>query len=278
MSSLRQIKTKMKSVQFIEKLANAMRFTSQVAVQRNLSHHRVLLEHFEAEKEMFACAWRSNGGSAVIPPYMSNAPEDAPDICIVLGPEQGFCGAMSDRLMRHCLKGLREKDILWVIGANILKRFKSQRWRVDVNFATRKESKNYVADLVQTFCKNHPVRRVFCVYPYFQNILTWSVEELHIKPFNPTTESSSRLSVIGDTQCFWKHAVHRYICACVESARMHTQMSEHSARMTAMDKAANNANDLVDELRLDWQRCRQALVTRELLEVTAGAIAIEDIK
>jgi F-type H+-transporting ATPase subunit gamma len=60
----------------------------------------------------------------------------------------------------------------------------------------------------------------------------------------------------------------------LHKAMLDTQASEHGARMTAMDKATENAGDLLRELRLQYNRARQAAITTEITEIVGGAAAL----
>ena len=58
-------------------------------------------------------------------------------------------------------------------------------------------------------------------------------------------------------------------------ATLESKASEHAARMTAMDAATNNADDLIEKLRLHYNRARQSAITRELIDIVGGAEAIK---
>ena len=64
------------------------------------------------------------------------------------------------------------------------------------------------------------------------------------------------------------------ISAKVRQAALESKASEHAARMTAMDSATNNANDLIGKLRLTYNRARQSAITTELIDIIGGAEAV----
>jgi F-type H+-transporting ATPase subunit gamma len=67
----------------------------------------------------------------------------------------------------------------------------------------------------------------------------------------------------------------KYVAIQVFTAMLETAAAEHAARMTAMDAATSNANEVIDKLTLFMNRVRQASITREIIEVVSGASALE---
>jgi len=67
----------------------------------------------------------------------------------------------------------------------------------------------------------------------------------------------------------------RYVTFQVYRVLLESQAAEHAARMTAMDSATRNAGDMIEKLTLNYNRARQAAITKELIEVVSGANALE---
>lgn len=276
MSSLRKLKTKIKGVQFVEKITTAMRFTSQAAVSQLLPKFRFLEERRHCEERIVQEAWDAFGGHTFVPEHL-RAKIGAPSIYIVFGPERGFCGAMTDIIVGETQRCTRINDKLWVVGHDIIKRLRSKKRRFDLDFGTREESMGAVFPLLMKELKNQVAEHVTVIYPHFVSLMVWEMRVQQIVPFGLDRGEKTNAALGEDPIDFWCYVAERYIRQALYYARMHTQISEHAARMAAMDQASKNAEDLVDTLRLEWQRCRQALVTKELLEVTAGAVALEDV-
>ena len=66
----------------------------------------------------------------------------------------------------------------------------------------------------------------------------------------------------------------RYVVMQLFQAMLESVAAEHAARMTAMDSATNNANDVIDSLTLTMNRARQAAITKEIIEIVSGAAAL----
>ena len=66
----------------------------------------------------------------------------------------------------------------------------------------------------------------------------------------------------------------KYVAVQIYHAMLESVAAEHAARMTAMDSATNNANDMIDSLTLTMNRARQAAITKEIIEIVSGAAAL----
>ena len=276
MSSLRKLKTKIKGVRFVEKITTAMRFTSQATVSNLLPKFRYMEERMDCEWRIVQEAWDAFGGDAFVPRHLRTK-VGAPSIYIVFGPERGFCGAMTETLVRETLRSIKPNDKLWVVGRDIVKCLRSKKRQFDLDFGAREESKNAVFPLLMKELKGQVSEHVTVIYPHFVSLMSWKMQVHQIVPFGLHRGEKTNASLGEDPIDFWGYVAERYIRKALYYTRVHAQISEHAARMAAMDQASKNAEELVDSLRLEWQRCRQALVTKELLEVTAGAVALEDV-
>ena len=276
MSSLRTLKTKIRSVGFVEKITTAMRFTSQAAVVQILPKLKALEGRMRCDNDIIQKAWASFGGEVFVPEYLRSS-VGAPSIYIVFGPERGFCGPMTNSLVSKTLQCSRMYDKLWVVGHNVIKNLREKKRKFDLNFGTREESMEAVFPLLVKELKSCSWEKVFVVYPHFVNLVSWEVRVTQVVPFSLDCERQGSIALSEDPIDFWKYVMKRYVRRILHYVRAHTQISEHASRMAAMDQASKNAEELVTTLRLKWQRCRQALVTEELLEVTAGAVALEDV-
>ena len=87
-------------------------------------------------------------------------------------------------------------------------------------------------------------------------------------PLRWTTSTSSR------RRRFCRDMLPRYVAMQIFQAMLESVAAEHAARMTAMDSATNNANDVIDSLTLTMNRARQAAITKEIIEIVSGAAAL----
>ena len=112
------------------------------------------------------------------------------------------------------------------------------------------------------------------VYNKFRNVISYRTTSQFVVPFSTLSESDKMLlydEVDTDTlQCFHEMALANLIFYAMKEG----SCSELSARMTAMDSASKNAADVIKKLELTYNRTRQAVITRELIEIISGAAAV----
>ena len=121
--------------------------------------------------------------------------------------------------------------------------------------------------------------QVFLVFNEFKNVAT---QELRVEQFLPMAASASDQVTTAETDYLLEPSRTYIIEELVPislriqfyKAVLESNASEHGARMTAMDKATENAGELLKELKLMYNRTRQAAITNEILEIVAGANAL----
>ena len=123
------------------------------------------------------------------------------------------------------------------------------------------------------------VDAVYLVYTRFVNTLTQTPEVLLLLPITPPEEVGAEEAVQDyifepDPVTVLEALLPRYIEIQVYQALLESIASEHSARMVAMRAASDNANDFINELTLSLNKARQAQITREVSEISAGAAAL----
>ena len=125
------------------------------------------------------------------------------------------------------------------------------------------------------------VDKIYMVYNEFKSILRQEVVLEQLLPIVPEAleKESSGVTVDyiyePDEESILEHLLMRYMTVEVHRAFLESSASEHGARMTAMDNASRNANEMIGKLTLFYNRTRQAYITKELIEVVNGAEALK---
>lgn len=122
--------------------------------------------------------------------------------------------------------------------------------------------------------------KVFVIYNEFKNVATQIVVTEQFLPIPKIEEENTETGVATDY--IYEPSEEEIVSELIPTslkikfykALLESNASEHGARMTAMDKATENAGELLKELRLTYNRTRQAAITTEILEIVAGAEAL----
>lgn len=211
-------------------------------------------------------------------------------LVVALATDRGLCGGLNSNLIKKStafIKEKTEKDVsvelaLWGRRSYALSKLKK---------VVVKEKKEMVLDK-PTYAKARSFGKVFSdsfeaseydavyfIYPKFTNALTQTPEVellLPVKPILLEKDEDASGSFIFEPEIhgLCENLARDLIAIKIYRYLLDGRASEHAARMTAMDNATNNASDVIKKLTLEYNRARQANITKELIEITSGAQAL----
>lgn len=206
---------------------------------------------------------------------------------ILFSSDRGLCGAFNASLIKEAEKFISEapggKEVIMSFagrrGAEYFKRRgRTQRARYD----TPKGADVYSAaaeigsDVIAAY-SNGSCDEVYMLYGTFKSALTQvpTLERLlPIEPKMTTVEEVTEFLFEPSAEKILEELLPKYVSSQIFKALLETAASEHGARMTAMDSASKNASDMIGRLTLQYNRARQATITKELLDIINGAEAL----
>jgi F-type H+-transporting ATPase subunit gamma len=222
------------------------------------------------------------------------ARRDVSTIAVVaLSADRGLAGGFNANVVRRSLElAGRERaaghNVIWLTvgrrGTSTL-RFRGQE--IEASYTGITDRPDYhdaqaIAERVTDLYTESRVDRVVLVYNHFISALAQRLEELELLPVPESLLSGDEpASIAGsyleepDASTILAHLLPTYLEVTIFRAMLESTASEHGARMTAMRNASENAGDLIDSYTLQMNRARQAEITQEILEVVAGADALE---
>jgi len=225
--------------------------------------------------------------------------ESIDSVAIVpLTGDRGLAGGFNAQVIRRALSLEREargsgQDVRWlVVGKKGRSTLRFRRYEVEeawVDFTDRPEYSDAeaVAHKLAELFTGGEVDRVVLVFNHFVSALTQTVEVEEILPIpraaleDEEEKSAHDIALEGDIiyepepEIILGRLLPSYLETAIYRALLESTASEHGARMTAMRNASKNAGELIDRLTLEMNRARQAEITQEILEVVAGADALE---
>jgi F-type H+-transporting ATPase subunit gamma len=212
--------------------------------------------------------------------------------------DRGLAGAFNAQILRQAFRLEREaraegQDVRWLVvgkkGRSTL-RFRrydvAQAW-VDFTDRPAYSDAAAIARRLAELFTTREVDRVVIVYNSYVSALTQKVSVEDMLPIprslleDEEAKSAYEIALEGDfiyepePEQILERLLPTYLETTVYRALLESTASEHGARMTAMRNASKNAGELIDRLTLDMNRARQAEITQEILEVVAGADALE---
>lgn len=288
MPSLKAIRTRINSVKNTQKITRAMKMVAAARLRR--AQQRILELRPYALKTMdvlSAVAARAGEDEEVHPLLARREPKNV--MLVVLTSDRGLAGAFNANINKAAYRTWRKlesegKDVRFaVIGrkgrdymrrrdANIVKEFTGVFENLDVERAG--EIGRYIVDEYV----RHELDAVYLCYNEFKSAIQQKVTIeplLPIRPMEVAEGQETDFIYEPDKQGLLDTLLPMYIEVEVYRALLESVASEHGARMTAMDAATNNASELIRKLTLQFNRARQAAITKELMEIIGGAEALK---
>jgi len=220
-------------------------------------------------------------------PLLARRPERK-ILLVAVTADRGLCGAFNANILRTAQSYVRERGkekVLMVAvgrkGRDFFRRRTVEMVAEYVNIFRQLEfshAKDLAGKIIELYT-NESVDAVDFVYNEFKSTMVQNVKVERFLPIEP------RVAAEGEFQADYiyeqppseilKTLLPRYVEVQVFRALLESQAAEYAARMTAMESATNNADDLIESLRLKLNRARQAGITKEIIEVVSGAQALE---
>jgi F-type H+-transporting ATPase subunit gamma len=290
---LKEVRNRIKSVQSTQQITKAMKMVSAAKLRRAQDAITQMRPYASKLQEMLSnIVSNTEGGS-----NMSLAEERQVKkvLMVVITSDRGLCGAYNANIQKMALATIKEKYAaqhaagnltIWAIGKKGAEFFQKRGYQVDVRFKDifmklSFEAVQFCAQAaVQAFAQKE-VDAVEIVYSEFKNAAT---QRFVAEPFLPIPKNSPVKGKQSKKSDFIFEPEKNQLIAELMPKILNTQLykavldcnaSEHGARMTAMDKASENANELLKSLKISYNRARQAAITTELTEIVSGAAALQ---
>ena len=293
MPSLKDLKIRINSVKSTQKITSAMKMVAAAKLRRAQEQAEAARPYSARMDRMIASlAGKSTGVGG--PKLLAGTGSDATHLLVVMTADRGLCGGFNTSIVRAARNRIRALEgegktvkILCVgkKGKDQLRRDYSRLIEDSIEGVARKNVEFASADeiggrLIQMF-ENGEFDVCTLIFNRFQSAMTQIVTEQQVIPASvPEAANDDDAGVAGlyeyepDEEGILAELLPRNVATQVFSALLENTASEHGARMSAMDSATRNAGEMIDKLTLTYNRTRQAFITKELIEIIAGAEAL----
>lgn len=283
MANLKDIRDRIKSVKSIQQVTKAMKLVA-AAKMRKAQERMEQARPYEENLANMISSLISNIDESSSPLFQSK--KSKRELLIVVTSDRGMAGAFNANIIRKAeerviLLGKENLD-LFFIGKKGSDHFKSRGYDIvdsyndfwnDLNFT---DAMKFSSDVINKFLESD-IGKVNVVYNWFRNV---AVQEARFENFLPIAfENKSNFS--NDDQLFEpskkmivKSLIPRHLNFQIWKYLLESYASEQAARMVAMDNATENGQELIKDLTLDFNKARQAAITKEMLEIVGGAEAL----
>lgn len=293
MPNLQDIRRRIRAVKNMRQITKAMKMVSAAKLRR--AQERVVAARPYTIKMMDIMSDLSKRAPEFRHPLLANSrkPVEGREeriILVLVTADKGLCGGFNTNLNRAATQFLRrhtgQQVELVLIGRKGAEYFKRRDVTIrrdylgitgsgKVNFADAQQiAEELIADFTS---EENPVDQIYLIYNEFKSALSQRPVEETVLPIGRIQDDEEHLLEYSYEQPpgeIFGTLLPKMVETQLYRALLESVASEHGARMTAMDSASKNANEVIDKLTLNMNRVRQAAITREIIEVVSGAAAL----
>ena len=288
MASLDDLKKRIASVKSTQKITKAMKMVAAAKLRRAQESAEKGRPYSEKMNNVILNLSSGISDKENAPKLLSGTGNDKVHLCVVMTSDRGLCGGFNSNIIKkaksYFSKILSEGKELKIItvgskGNDQLKRMYGDKIIENISFKESKNANYFDADKVGKLVIDKFESSEFDIctifYNQFKNVITQIPKAQQIIPLNSedSEENSSEESYEfePDEDEILNNLLPKNISTQIFKAMLENSASEQGSRMSAMDNATRNAGEMVDKLTIQYNRSRQAAITKELIEIISGA-------
>ena len=288
MASLDDLKKRIASVKSTQKITKAMKMVAAAKLRRAQESAEKGRPYSEKMNNVILNLSSGISDKENAPKLLSGTGNDKVHLCVVMTSDRGLCGGFNSNIIKKAksyfsqiLSEGKELKIITVgsKGNDQLKRMYGDKIIENISFKESKNANYFDADKVGKIVIDKFESSEFDIctifYNQFKNVITQIPQAQQIIPLNSedTEENSSEESYEfePDEDEILNNLLPKNISTQIFKAMLENSASEQGSRMSAMDNATRNAGEMVDKLTIQYNRSRQAAITKELIEIISGA-------
>ncbi len=289
MPSLDDLKKRIKSVKSTQKITKAMKMVAAAKLRKAQESAEKGRPYSQKLQNIILNLTKSINDPENAPKLLVGTGKDQTYLCVVMTADRGLCGGFNSNICKlaktNFKKFLNEGKNLKIItvGTKGLDQIKREYEKYIVKKFSFKENKNITfkeaeiigSEILNLFNKDE-FDKCILFYNNFKNVITQIPQAQQIIPAKDESEKVENgepnfYEFEPDEDEILEDLLPKNISVQVFKAFLENAASEQGSRMTAMDNATRNAGDLVDKLTINYNRSRQASITKELIEIISGA-------
>jgi F-type H+-transporting ATPase subunit gamma len=286
MATLQDIRRRIRSVQSTQKITRAMKLVAAAKLRR--AQERILEARPYARVMARLVGALARGVGEDKHPLLVRR-EGPRKLYVVVTADKGLCGAFNSNLVRRTLELLRTgpdgTGALWVLGRKARDFFRRRPWPVRgeriglLDRLTFEHARDLAGELMRSYLDDE-VDEIWLVFNEFRSIAVQRVVVQRLLPIEPAeaAESGAGSAVEylyePDAESILAALLPRHVEVQMYRALLESAAGEQGARMTAMEAATNNAQEMIGLLTIQYNKARQERITKELLDIVGGAEAL----
>lgn len=283
MASMRDIKHRKESIQSTEQITKAMKLVSTVKLQKSRAKAEESKPYYDMMYDTICSMLRKSGN---IEHKYLKAGNSKKKAVIAITSNRGLAGGYNNNIVKLVVgtEGLTpENTVIYAIGRKGKDAFVRKGYPIAedysevINEPIYRDAADVTAELLDAFGQNE-IGEIYLAYTSFKNTVTHIPTLKKLLPVE-AGDGGEKMDLVlmnyePEEDQVLDSIIPKYMSSLIYGALLEAVASENGARMTAMDSATNNAEEMIEELGLAYNRARQGSITQELTEIIAGANAI----
>lgn len=295
MPSLKTFRTRINSVKSTQKITSAMKMVAASKLRRAQLQVEAARPYAERMERMLGALAASVAGSPSAPPLLVGTGKDQVHLLIPLTADRGLAGAFNanigraTRTLARRLEGEGKTVKILAVGRkgrDFLRRELASRLVGDISYAGKKRVEfadaGDIAKRVSAMLAAGEIDVCTLIYNRFRSVISQVVTQQQLIPAPAPPGQEEATAALGgaayefepDEETILARLLPQNLAIQLYRALLESAAGEHGARMSAMDSATRNAGDMIRRLTLNYNRARQANITKELIEIISGAEAV----
>jgi F-type H+-transporting ATPase subunit gamma len=292
MPSLKEVKNRITSVVSTQQITKAMKMVAAAKLRRSqdrIIQMRPFAQKLNSMLKNLSAAQLNNDGDN----WYSIVREEKKILIVAISSDRGLCGSFNSSVFKGVNRLIDEKYAdqfrkgnvtVLTVGKKSADYFGKRKCALVGDFtlifsSISFENVSRAADFIMTAFKEGKFDKVEIVYNEFKNVATQILRAEQFLPILPPAQekTSDQIDYIYEPsqEEIISGLIPKALKVQLYKAVLDSNAAENGARMTAMDKATENAGELLKQLRLTYNRTRQAAITKEILEIVGGAEALK---
>ena len=295
MPSLKDLRNRIRSVKSTQKITSAMKMVAAAKLRRAQEQAEAARPYAVRLERMIASLAARLRNTAGAPPLLTGSGRSDTHLVIVATSDRGLCGGFNTSIAREARTMVRallaEGKTVKILcvgrkGRDQLRRDFARLIVDTIELVGKKRisfaDADQVAARARAMFEAGEIDIATIIFARFKSAISQIVTRQQLIPVAlppvaadaPVAGGAAIYEYEPDEETILQALLPRNLSVQIFGALMENNASEHGARMTAMDNATRNAGDMIDALTLNYNRTRQAVITRELIEIISGAEAV----
>ena len=282
MASMRDIKRRKSSIQSTQQITKAMKLVSTVKLQKARNRAEATNPYFNYMYKTVSSMLAKSG--TIDHPYLRGGPPNKKAV-VVITSNRGLAGGYNSNIVKLITGGdfVKEDLDIYAVGGKGVEALSRRGYNIVENASEIMEAPTYsdaaalCNKVLDAFTKGE-VGEIYLAYTHFKNTVSQEPKLIKLLPVEidpaETDDSNVLMNYEPNEEEALNMIIPKYVTSLFYGALVEAVASENGARMQAMDSATSNAEEMISDLSLKYNRARQGSITQELTEIIAGANAI----